>query len=243
VELRLCAAAGNAMRAREEIVVRFDLKNPAAQQDPPAISAQSVGFFTIATTGLDAPGGLFEGVRNGSKPMNVVVPEFTAHAIHQSSPFAGLPNRISVTLMSTVQLAGAERAELTITGLPAGDQGFAHVTLEGYFAVSFCFGEGNEEGKASYTASTGTVLLRVCQNATLHADTLFEVAFKFRNPSVDQTSSVSRISARSLSSTTVGSFDIPAADLDQQGLTINGVVNATDPIRGELTMQTPNPGP
>ena len=232
VQLRLCAGSGNSMRSLVEVVVRFNVANPHDGQASPAVLILAVGRFTIASAAMLAPDGIvYQGVTDGAKPMKVVVPEFVTHAIYQSSPFAGLMNHISVTLQTSVPLAGAQGAEITLTGLNAGDQGSSNVTLEGLVACRFCFGLSNAIGKASYTSSSGTMLLRVCPNATLPAETLYHFSFQFRNPLFDQPASVIQIRAQSLLSAAGGAFAIPATELDHQGLTVYGVVNATDPLR------------
>ena len=44
------------------------------------------------------------------------------HAIGQNSPFASFVNRITVTLEHSVQLSGSHGAEMTLTGLFAGNR-------------------------------------------------------------------------------------------------------------------------
>ena len=78
-----------------------------------------------------------------------------------------IPADVSILKSLPWEMPGSHGAEMTLTGLNAGDQGSSNLTLEGIHAGKFFAGESNEAGKASYTASTGTVLLQVCPDASV----------------------------------------------------------------------------
>ena len=92
------------------------------------------------------------------------------------------------------------------------------LTLIGPAAASFCF--DGVRGAAAYI--NGVVCLFVCSDAVLHAETEFVISFMVKNPALSQPSSVNLVSAGTASAQAdVALFDIPAADLANQGLTVN----------------------
>jgi hypothetical protein len=215
-----------------EYVVSFSVTNPAWNQDSPAVSVLANDYFRIAEAGMTKPGVVYSGVQFGSDPLKVVVPEFFNRSIGQSSPFDSAVNRISVTLVSTVQLSGANLVKITMTGLNAGPQTWTHVTMEGADAGLFCSGtEPAVSSRARYNASTGVVHMMLCPSAVFHAERVHRISFELTNPHFDQPSSINLISAQSLSTVPVESFGIRASAMTVQGQTVWDVVNATDPVR------------
>ena len=232
VSFHLCGGAANMVESFSEYVVSFSVTNPAWNQDSPAVSVLANDYFRIAEAGMTKPGVIYSGVQFGSDPLKVVVPEFFNRSIGQSSPFDSAVNRISVTLVSTVQLSGANLVNITMTGLNAGPQTWTHVTMEGADAGLFCSGtEPAVSSRATYNASTGVVHMMLCPSAVFHAERVHRISFELTNPHFDQPSSINLIAAQSLSTVPVESFGIRASAMTVQGQTVWDVVNATDPVR------------
>ena len=233
VSFHLCDDAANMVESFSEYVVSFSVTNPAWNQDSPAVSVLANDYFTIAEAGMNRPGVVYSGVELGSDPLKVVVPEFlNLTAIGQSSPFDSAVNRITVTLVSTVQLSGANHADVTMTGLNAGPQSWTHVTMEGADAELFCSGTDLlVSSSARYNASTGVVHMMLCPTAVLHAERVHRISFELTNPHFAQPSSINLISAKSLSTVPVESFGIRARAMTVEGRAVWDVVNATDPVR------------
>ncbi|KAJ1465309.1 hypothetical protein T484DRAFT_1865306, partial [Baffinella frigidus] len=232
VRLYVCSKSGNTFESFVSYVVSFNLTNPTRNQDSPEIFIEESGFFTIANSSMDPPGTVYYGEELGSNPLKVVIPQFTSRAIGQSSPFSGLMNTITVTFASTVQFSGAAGAEITVTGLNAGEQAWPNVSLSGASASSFCVGpELGDVGRSYYSAETGSARLAVCAGSVVAAGQIHVLSFQLRNPPFSQPSSGNSIAGRSFSSNPVQSFAIAETPLVVQGLTVWDVVNATDPLR------------
>ncbi|KAJ1478016.1 hypothetical protein T484DRAFT_1819073, partial [Baffinella frigidus] len=240
ISFHLCARAendtakaenetANMVESFSEYVVSFYVTNPAWHQNSSSVIVWTDDYFRIAEASMNKPGVVYSGVKFGSDPLKVVVPEFSTRAIGQSTPFDRMVSRITVTLVSTVELTGVNNVDITITGLNAGPQAASNLALEGADAGLFC--TGAVSSTVRYNASTGIVHMVMCPLAVLHAEEVHRVSFELTNPPFTQPSSVNLITADSTSAVPVESFCIPNRAMTVQGQTVWDVVNATDPVR------------
>ena len=170
-----------ATTASVDYVVTFLLDNPAStQSSPTAVSVVAViqDSGVIASAAMTSPTTALYGVANGFNPLEVLVPVFSTKSIQQSTPMAGLPNTMTMTL--TANLALLSGSTLTISGL-IGSQtvntSSLAVTPTSSVLGAFC----------SWFQDSGTLILTVAAEGTTHAVD-YEVTFELYNFDTPQTS-------------------------------------------------------
>jgi hypothetical protein len=106
LEVSLCA--GEVLEAQQTRVFSFVLTNPSFSQEsePVSIAMSTDTTIDFGEQVMDRPGQKKEGVLGFTDPPKVVVAELTELSIEQSTALAGQPNRITVTLESSVDAAG-----------------------------------------------------------------------------------------------------------------------------------------
>ena len=110
VTLYLCPTTSveNKLTAGLQLVVRFNVTNPAVSQPPSVVMIQaddsttlvSSTTFVLPSVELTPSLATILGVKNATAPMRVVRPELTQRGIGQQSLLAARPNTITVTLQA-----------------------------------------------------------------------------------------------------------------------------------------------
>jgi hypothetical protein len=115
-------AASNGIVSGSIYIVSFELTNPTSPQSSPAVSASASirdgndeAIGSISFTVMTAPGLSLYGVPNGADPLRIWVPSFTSTVAFQVTPFAGMPNSITVNVTLNCDLPTGSR--VTFTGL------------------------------------------------------------------------------------------------------------------------------
>eukprot|EP00961_Rhodomonas_salina_P165986 2236630-Rhodomonas_salina.2 len=97
-----------------EVIVSFDVQNPAEEQDSPEIVISAAGDdVVIATTPMIKDSRPLVGIAGGARPLFVVLPEFSLRGISQSSLLSNQTNFLTIRLLSNVDLE--EESVITIS--------------------------------------------------------------------------------------------------------------------------------
>ena len=197
----------------------FVVMNPGSAQASPTVNIEASGSATIASSALTKPNSELFGVSNGTNPLEVVVPVFSAKGIGQSTPGSGETNTITVTLTANYNLD--DTSTVTISGL-TGSQTLDSTSL----AVTSTGGLLGTTG--AWTQSSGTLVLTAASGGTTQG-TACEVTFALKNKATTQTSpAVSVEAAISDGSSTVA--NIAQVAMDKPGSDLFGVSHGADPL-------------
>ncbi|KAJ1466348.1 hypothetical protein T484DRAFT_1861907 [Baffinella frigidus] len=170
-------------------VFTFWMTNPVENQEAAVVSAST----TLKTKPFEMDintESAFE-VAGFHQIGRTIVPEFLTQNVQQSSPVAGMPNRITVELELSVLLSGSDSSAITISNL-VGAQSAPTLSLDavknGNGAESLFCGQSGERSVGIWNNESSTVVLVLCADKTMYAGVLYSMAFTITNPSGDQDS-------------------------------------------------------
>eukprot|EP00961_Rhodomonas_salina_P016140 217293-Rhodomonas_salina.1 len=118
--LTLVICPGDIMVSDAEYILWFSFMNPEPEESissPNVYIEAASSDFMIAKAKMDKSGAVVLGVVDGAHPFRIVVPALESRSIGQSSPVAGALNTMTITLMSNLDLRGADESVVTISGL------------------------------------------------------------------------------------------------------------------------------
>ena len=217
------------MEAGKLYKIRFDLKNPGAAQESPAIRILSTSMrFDIEASEMIPDEAQLLGIESGTSPLKIVVPEFTTQETAQHTPVAGFENNISVTLLSSVSLLSAHHATISILGLDGlsfpGDSVSVQNSGSTPTVHAMCAPDGSV-GKVGWNASSYVMTWKICAGETMNHSTVYSFQFGFKNPTEDRTSPGILLHASSSEVT------FPVSAMHKTRRSVMGVLNGTYPLK------------
>ena len=217
--LTLTVHTGLTLASGTTYTFAFQVTNPSSAQSAQAISVAASGTQPFASAAMSSTGATLLGVANGADPLLVVVPAFDVKSIQQSTPMAGLPNTITVTLTANCNLA--DGSTVTVTGL-TGSQTADALAASPLSVTS----TSNLLGTTGvWTQTDGQLVLTAASGGTTAAIAC-EVIFVLYNSDSPQDSP--SVSVEATISNSVGS--IAQAAMDKTGTQLYGWDNGLDPF-------------
>lgn len=246
ITLKLCSTqvidAGSIYRFGIGIV------NPSAVQAPPTLfieassSVQSFPRQSIIAPSSEAFNGIRDmlasiGLRDA---LRIEEAGFLLRQLSQINPVTSEDNTITVSLVSSSDISGANNQSIVISGLrgilagdayvnldmppedPAGAQGGNVLRGGGLFCE-----DGNVEKprRGFWKVATKTLTLRFCRNATMRSQQLYTVAFSFANGPYPQSSPNINISL------TGQPLTFESRPVQKAAADAKGVVEGTSPLK------------
>eukprot|EP00961_Rhodomonas_salina_P046389 622616-Rhodomonas_salina.1 len=192
--LSLYVCPGMIVESNTEYLVSFNFRNSENPQESPTIDINATG------TKVKIPREVIQKVDNdvlglalGAHPLRIEVPAFLTRSIAQSTPLAEVLNTITVTLRSNFNLAGADIASVTMSGLVGAIVGDLnhYVTLHPTEANTggeglFCNPDNGYSREGVWNESSATLTLSLCSERTLRAGVVYSFAIDIRNPESNQ---------------------------------------------------------
>ena len=185
--------AASSILAENVVSCSFELINPPAPQEAPAISitVNSVANGHVST--VIGPKE-FRNAPGDRAPFKVSAAKFRIAKISQSTPYPGhTTNRITVSLQTNVVIGtvGGIVSSLTITGLKGSDTADnGLLPLEGDAVIKMVV-----EPTASWTKESGTLIVTIGSSKTMKANTVYAFSFLLANPTTGQASPAIQISS------------------------------------------------
>jgi hypothetical protein len=147
-----------------------------------------------------------------------------ANSISQSTPVADANNTLFIDISFNVPKPLGAVQYITVSGL-AGARISASVPLHSLLGSSaFCTMHSFERGLASWVEATHTLLIVVCDDVQLSANTSYRVSFDLQNPEASQDSP----SGITIAGT--GAVNFPPELLNKPNQPLFGVPNGKNPL-------------
>eukprot|EP00961_Rhodomonas_salina_P037659 506291-Rhodomonas_salina.1 len=153
----------------------------------------------------------------------VIVPAFVTKAITQSTPVADVPNTITITIETNVNLDRIQSSIVVISGLVGAVVSGTTVSLSSDDANVFC-DNSNVPAQATWVESTHSLELHICTGEIMLPLTKYILAVTVRNPSAVQNSP--NVSIEVFGSSTIG-----REIMDTPGTALFGIDKGTDPLK------------
>eukprot|EP00961_Rhodomonas_salina_P202604 2732960-Rhodomonas_salina.1 len=218
--LNLCPGASIAAN----FLMQFSIENvnPTQNQDSPAVQIQLDGSrVAITAEDMEKPGIAGFGIPGAFDPLKVIIPRFEVRSMSQSTFLPGKSNTLSVTLLPTVNLEGADSSIISVTGLqgiPIGQVAVSAINATG--PPKFCF---NGTSNSAVVTSGPMLLLSICPSEALQAGEEHAFSFAILNPAASQISPQISIRASGTASFSVAAVQKLANELF-------GVSSGTSPL-------------
>jgi len=173
---------------------------------------------------MGKPGEELKNVARGSDPLQIVS-AVKHNSISQSTPVADANNTLFIDISFNVPKPLGEEQYITVSGL-SGARISASVPLHSLLGSSaFCtMHDAFERGLASWVKATHTLLIVVCADVQLSANTSYRVSFDLQNPEAGQDSP----SGITIAGT--GAVNFPPELLNKPNRPLFGVPNGKNPL-------------
>jgi hypothetical protein len=179
--------------ATTAVACSFFLINPPAPQAAPQVTITVSSVANGQVSKVIGPK-IFRNAPDKKAPFMVSAATFLVAKLGQSSPYPGsTSNHITISLQSNVAIGsvGGIMSSITISGLRGSETSDnAAIALTGDKFATDVVGL-----TASWTKSSGTLLLAIANTKSMNANTLYTFSFVIANPSKEQVSPAVSISS------------------------------------------------